>query len=75
MLFAHLKRILRLDRLCLTGLSGARRVPVGRDSAKPEANGSAVDAERRRSTKSTGRLRRPGDFAPIKSIASVSRFA
>jgi hypothetical protein len=48
---------------------------VGRDCAESEANGSVVDAEKRRSTKSTGRLRRPDAFAPKKSIASTSRFA
>jgi hypothetical protein len=35
MLFAHLKRILRLDRLRLRGPSGAKDVPIGRHRPKP----------------------------------------
>jgi len=46
MLFAHLKRILRLDRLRLRGLTGARdEFLLAGHRAKPSKNGSVVDAE------------------------------
>jgi hypothetical protein len=44
MLFAHLKRILRLDRLRLTGPSGPRRVPPGCHCLEPPKAGKADPA-------------------------------
>jgi len=45
MLFAHLKRILRLDRLRLHGLSGAKDEFLGRHRTESAAHGEMADAK------------------------------
>jgi len=51
-LFAHLKRILKPDRLRLRGLTGAHdEFLAGRDSSEPATNGQEVV---RRTTKAAG---------------------
>lgn len=51
MLFAHLNRILKLDRLRLRGISGARdEFLIAGSSSKPQANGQ-VDHSEARNTK------------------------